>query len=61
MLLTDRLNPLPAANRRRPLCLRRLLEIRCSLASSEVGSPAAVAEGGRSAFYENAKGIVLVR
>ena len=40
-------NPLPAANSRRPLCFPRLGEIRCSLASSELGFPAAVAEGGR--------------
>jgi len=40
-------NPLPAANSRRPFCFRRVGEIRCSLASSELGSPAAVAEGGR--------------
>ncbi len=41
-------NQLPAANSRRPLRLGRLREIRCSLVPSEVGSPAAVAEGGRS-------------
>jgi hypothetical protein len=40
-------NPLPAANSRRPFCFRRLPELRCSLASSEIGSPAAVAEGER--------------
>jgi hypothetical protein len=42
-------NPLPPANSRRPFCFRRLSEIRCSLASSGLGSPAAVAEGDRSA------------
>jgi hypothetical protein len=41
-------NPLPAANSRRLFYLRRQREIRCSLASSELGSPAAVAEGERS-------------
>jgi hypothetical protein len=41
-------NPLPAANSRRPFRLRRLWKIRCSLASAELDSPAAVAEGGRS-------------
>ena len=40
-------NPLPAANIRRPLCFRRREEICYPLASSELGSPAAVAEGGR--------------
>ena len=40
-------NPLPAANSRRLFCFRRPGEVRCSLASSELGSPAAVAEGGR--------------
>jgi hypothetical protein len=44
------LNPLPPANSRRPFCFRRLPEMRCSLALSELGSPAAVAEGGRSAL-----------
>jgi hypothetical protein len=43
------LNPLPAANSRRPFCFRRLWEASCLLASSELCSPAAVAEGGRSA------------
>ena len=42
-------NPLPAANSRRLFCLRRREVIGCSLASAELGSPAAVAEGGRSA------------
>jgi len=42
-------NPLPAANSRRPFCFRRLGEIRCFQALSGLGSPAAVAEGGRSA------------
>ena len=40
-------NLLPAANSRRPFSFRRLVEIRCSSASSEVGSPAALAEGER--------------
>jgi hypothetical protein len=40
-------NPLPAANSRQPFRFRRLGEFRCSMASSELGSPAAVAEGGR--------------
>src|SRR5206468_5796379 len=40
--------PISAANSRRPLCFRRPGEIRCSLAPSELGSPAAVAQGGRS-------------
>ena len=39
---------LTAANNRRPFRLGRLREIRGSLAPSEVGSSAAVAEGGRS-------------
>jgi hypothetical protein len=42
-------NPLPAVNSRRLFCFRRLVEIRCSLAASRLGPPAAVAEGGRSA------------
>jgi len=43
-------NPLPPArSRRRPFCFRRAGEIRCSSASSGLGSPAAVAEGDRSA------------
>ena len=41
-------NSLPAANSRRPFCLQPWEEIPCSLASSELGSPAAVAEGERS-------------
>lgn len=41
-------NPLPAANSRRSICFRWCGEIRCSLSSSGLGSPAAVAEGGRS-------------
>jgi hypothetical protein len=44
-------NPLPAANRRSPLCSRRLPQIRCSVASSGLGFPAAAAEGGRSAVH----------
>ena len=40
-------NPLPAANSRRPFRFLRCREIRCSRASSELGSPAAVAEGDR--------------
>ncbi len=40
-------SPLPAANSRRPFRFRQLVEIRCSLAPSELGSSAAVAEGGR--------------
>ena len=39
--------PAPS-NSRRPFCFRRLREIRCSLASAGLGSPAAVAEGERS-------------
>ena len=42
-------NPLPAANSRRRICYRWLPEIRYSWASPGLGSPAAVAEGGRSA------------
>jgi len=42
-------NPLPAVNSRRPFCFRRLRKTRCSQTSSKLGSPAAVAEGGRSA------------
>jgi hypothetical protein len=42
-------DPLPSANSRRPSCCRRLWEVNCPLASSEHGSPAAVAEGGRCA------------
>jgi hypothetical protein len=41
------LNQLPAANSRRPFCFGRLREIRCTSASSGLGSPAAVAEGER--------------
>jgi hypothetical protein len=41
-------NPLPAANSRRPCWIRQLGEIRCSRPWSELGSPAVVAEGGRS-------------
>ena len=40
-------NPLPAANSRRPFRHPRLWGIRCSQTSSGLGSPAAVAEGGR--------------
>jgi hypothetical protein len=40
-------NPLAPANSRRLVCLRGLREIRCALVSSEVGSPAALAERGR--------------
>lgn len=43
-------NPLPAANSRRPLRHRWLVGVRCSLISSWLGSPAAVAEGGRSSM-----------
>jgi hypothetical protein len=42
-----RSNPLPAANSRRPFCFRQLEDFRCLPASSELGFPAAVAEGGR--------------
>ena len=42
-------NPLPAANSRRPLRFQRREETRCCPASLELGSPAAVAEGDRSA------------
>ena len=41
-------NKLPSDNSRRPFCFQRLREIRCSLASAGVDSPAAVAEGDRS-------------
>ena len=41
------LNPLRAANSRRPLCFRGPGEICCSLVSLWLGSPAAVAEGDR--------------
>jgi hypothetical protein len=41
-------NLLPPANSPGPFYFRRLLEIRRSGASSELDSPAAVAEGGRS-------------
>ena len=44
-------NPFPPANSRRPFCFRRLSEIRCSLASSGLGSPTAVAEGDRWASF----------
>lgn len=47
MTLEERSNPLPAANSRRPVRFRCLPEIGCSLALSGLGSPAAVAEGGR--------------
>ena len=43
-------NPLPSANSRRAFRFLRLWEICCSPASSGVGFPAAVAEGGRSAL-----------
>jgi hypothetical protein len=49
----ERSNKLAPANSRRPLCVRRLPEIRCSSASSRLGSPAAVAERGRSAYEKN--------
>jgi hypothetical protein len=45
--MTPTPNPLPAANRRRSFCLRMLWGIRCSSASSDLGSPAAVAEEDR--------------
>jgi len=41
-------NQLAAANSRRPFRFRKLGEIRCSLVLSVLGSPAAVAERGRS-------------
>jgi hypothetical protein len=41
-------NQLPSANSRRAFWFQRLKVIRCSLASSGVGSPAAVAERERS-------------
>ena len=44
-------DPLPAANSRWPVWFKRFGLMRCSLASSEVGSPAAVAEGGRYASH----------
>ena len=44
-------NPLPAANSRRSFCFRRLGETCRSMALSELGSPAAVAEGDRSTPY----------
>ena len=44
-------NPLPAANSRRPFRFPTSREICCSQASSVLGSPAAVAEGERSAFW----------
>jgi hypothetical protein len=44
-------NPLPAANSRRPFCFRRLPEMRRPLPSPELGSAAAVAEGGCSAIF----------
>src|ERR1039458_7492427 len=40
-------NPLPSANSRRPFRSRWPWKFGCSLASAELGSPAAVAEGGR--------------
>jgi hypothetical protein len=40
-------NPLPAANSRRPACFQAPVKILWSLASSWLGSQAAVAEGGR--------------
>jgi hypothetical protein len=40
-------NQLASANSRRPFCFRGRWEIRCSLASSGLGSPAAVAERDR--------------
>ena len=42
-------NKLPSVNNRRPFCFRSSPEISYSLAPSDLGSPAAVAEGGRSA------------
>jgi hypothetical protein len=47
--MSNPLNKLASANSRRPFRFRRLKAIRCSLASSEVGSPPAVAERDRSA------------
>ncbi len=40
-------NQLASANSRRLFCFRWLGMVRCSLASSELGSPAAVAERER--------------
>ena len=40
-------NPLPSANSRRPFRSRWPWKFGCFLASAELGSPAAVAEGGR--------------
>ena len=40
-------HPLPPANSRRPFCFRWLSEAGCSLASSGLRFPAAVAEEGR--------------
>ena len=37
-------NPFAPANSRRPSCFHRPVEIACSLASSGLGSPAAVTE-----------------
>ncbi len=37
-------NPLAPATSRRPSCFQRPVEIACSLASSGLGSPAAVTE-----------------
>jgi len=48
-------NPLPAANSGRAFCFRRPGMICCSLASSALSPPAAVAEGGRwaaTSIYE---------
>ncbi len=53
-------NPLPPANSRRPFRFLRLWEIRCSLASSVLGSPAAVAEGGRWATERVGPGIPII-
>ena len=53
VLKQTRANPLPAANSRRPFCFRQLEDIRCSLASSELGFPASVAEGGRWTLAES--------
>lgn len=40
-------NSLPAANSRRPFCFPQHLQICSLVASSRLGSPAAVAEGER--------------
>jgi len=43
-------NPLPAANSRPLLRLGQFVEVRCSLASSELGSPAAADVSRTSQF-----------